>query len=197
VRNRLVSTYVLLLCMVLVALEVPFAIALSNRETERVVADRLADATRFASLAAPALRSGELESLKDELLSYYTLYGIATMLVDQDQRVLSVFGTSVTDFDTTVRGALAGRQVSSPATLWPWQSQRLVVAVPVSDGGAVLGSILLASPTGHGRRSVVIAWLALGAGGLLAVVACVVTAYWLAGWVLRPVTRLRARIFGS
>ena len=92
VRNRLVGTYVLLLCMVLVALEVPFAIALSNRETERVVADRLADATRFASLAAPALRSGELESLKDELRSYYTLYGIATMLVDQDQRVLSVFG---------------------------------------------------------------------------------------------------------
>src|SRR3954447_7819354 len=168
--------------MVLVALEVPFAIALSNRETERVVADRLADATRFASLAAPSLRSGELESLKDELRSYYTLYGIATMLVDQDQRVLSVFGTPVTDFDTTVRGALAGRQVSDPSTLWPWQSQRLIVAVPVSDGGAVLGSILLASPTGHSRRSVVIAWLSLGIGGLLAVVACVVTAYWLGGW---------------
>jgi len=194
VRNRLVSTYVLLLCMVLAALEVPFAIALCNRETERVVADRLADATRFASLAAPALRSGELESLKDELRSYYSLYGIATMLVDQDQRVLSVLGAPVTDFDVIVRGALAGRQVSTPATLWPWQSQRLVVAVPVSDGGAVLGSILLASPTGHGRRSVLIAWLALGMGGLLAVVACVVTAYWLAGWVLRPVTRLDAAV---
>ena len=191
-RNRLVGTYVLLLFMVLVALEVPFAIALSNRETERVVADRLADATRFASLAAPALRSGELESLRDELRSYYTLYGIATMLVDQDQRVLSVFGTPVADFDTTARGALAGRQVSTPSTIWPWQSQRLIVAVPVSDGGAVLGSVLLASPTGHARRSVIVAWLALGIGGLLAVAACVVTAYWLAGWVLRPVTRLDA-----
>ncbi|WP_030438028.1 sensor histidine kinase [Actinoplanes subtropicus] len=191
-RNRLVGTYVLLLFMVLVALEVPFAIALSNRETERVAADRLADATRFASLAAPALRSGELESLKDELRSYYTLYGIATMVVNQDQQVLSVYGAPVADFDTVARGALAGRQVSTPSTLWPWQSQRLIVAVPVSDGGAVLGSILLASPTGHGRRSVVVSWLALGIGGLLAVVACVVTAHWLAGWVLRPVTRLDA-----
>ena len=36
-RNRLVGTYVLLLCMVLLALEVPLAIALTNRETERVV----------------------------------------------------------------------------------------------------------------------------------------------------------------
>jgi signal transduction histidine kinase len=114
------------------------------------------------------------------------------MLVDQDQKVLSVFGAPVTDFATTVRGALAGRQVSTPSTLWPWQSQRLIVAVPVSDGGAVLGSVLLASPTGHSRRSVVISWLALGIGGLLAVAACVVTAYWLAGWVLRPVTRLDA-----
>ncbi|MCU7726219.1 HAMP domain-containing histidine kinase [Actinoplanes sp. KI2] len=191
-RNRLVGTYVLLLCMVLVALEVPFAIALSNRETERVVADRLADATRFASLAAPALRSGRLESLKDELRSYYALYGIATMLVDQDQRVLSVFGSPATDFDTTVRGALAGRQVSTPSTLWPWESQRLIVAVPVSDGGAVLGSVLLASPTGHARRSEVVSWLSLGIGGLLAVAACIATAYWLAGWVLRPVTRLDA-----
>ena len=108
-RNRLVSTYVLLLCMVLAALEVPFAIALCNRETERVVADRLADATRFASLAAPALRSGELESLKDELLSYYTLYGIATMLVDQDQPGLRILRGD--DFGLVEGpGRLTGRQ---------------------------------------------------------------------------------------
>ena len=191
-RNRLVGTYVLLLCMVLLALEIPFAVALTNRETERVVADRLADATRFASLAAPALRSGELESLTDELRRYSDLYGIATMLVDQDQRVLSVFGAPVTDAGVTIRGALAGRQVSTPSTVWPWQSQRLIVAVPVSDGGAVLGIVLTASPTGHSRASIVLTWTALGLGGVLAVAICVVTAYWLAGWVLRPVTRLDA-----
>ena len=89
-------------------------------------------------------------------------------------------------------GALAGRQVSTPSTLWPWQSQRLIVAVPVSDGGAVLGSVLLASPTGGRPQPVLVAWLALGLGGVLAVAACVVTAYWLAGWVLRLVTRLDA-----
>ncbi|WP_433293555.1 sensor histidine kinase [Actinoplanes sp. CA-030573] len=191
-RNRLVGTYVLLLCMVLLALELPLAVALTTRETERVEADRLADATRFASLAAPALRSGELESLRDELHRYTDLYGIATMVVDQDQRVLSDFGPPVRDAGLAIRAALAGRQVGTPETLWPWQSRPLIVAVPVSDGGAVLGIVLTASPTGHSRRVVTLSWLVLGLGGLLAVAACLVTAHRLAGWVLRPVTRLDA-----
>lgn len=194
-RRRLVITYVLLLCMVLLALEVPLAVSLTNRETQRVLADRLADATRFGSLAAPAMRTGELESLTDELRRYHDLYGIGTMLVDQDQRVLSVFGGPVPDPEyagLAIRGALAGRQVGTPGTLWPWQEHPLVVAVPVSDGGAVLGTVLTVSPTARNRRAVVSAWLELGLVGLLAVAACVIAALRLASWVLRPVTRLDA-----
>ena len=192
-RRRLVITYVLLLCMVLLALEVPLAVSLTNRETERVLADRLADATRFASLAAPAMRTGELESLTDELRRYHDLYGIGTMLVDQDQQVLSAFGTPDPDrTGVAIRGALAGRQMGLPATLWPWQEEPLIVAVPVSDGGAVLGTVLTVSPTGRNRRTVVSNWLELGLVGLLAVAACIIAALRLAGWVLRPVTRLDA-----
>jgi len=189
-RTRLVSTYVLLLCLVLLALEVPLAVTLTNRETERITADRLADATRFASLAAPALRSGELAALTDELRRYQELYGIGTLLVDQDQRVLSAFGTDYAG--PAVRGALAGRQVGEPGTLWPWRAGPLVVAVPVSDGGAVLGALLTVSPTARNRRAIVVTWLELGLAGLLAVAVCVLAALRLAGWVLRPVTRLDA-----
>jgi signal transduction histidine kinase len=194
-RRRLVSTYVLLLCMVLLALEVPLAVSLTNRETQRVLADRLADATRFAALAAPAMRSGDLDTLTDELRTYHELYGIGTMLVDQDQQVLSVFGGPAPDpehTDLAIRGALAGRQVGTPATLWPWQEHPLVVAVPVSDDGGVLGTVLTISPTWRNRREIISSWLELGLVGLLAVAACVITALRLAGWVLRPVTRLDA-----
>ena len=194
-RRRLVITYVLLLCMVLLALEVPLAVSLTNRETQRVLADRLADATRFASLAAPAMRTGELDSLTDELRRYHELYGIGTMLVDQDQQVLSVFGRPVPDPEhagLAIRGALAGRQVGTPSTLWPWQEHPLVVAVPVSDGGAVLGTVLTVSPTGRNRRAVFSSWLELGLVWLLAVAACIIAALRLASWVLRPVTRLDA-----
>ncbi|GAB1640747.1 ATP-binding protein [Krasilnikovia sp. MM14-A1259] len=194
-RRRLMIIYLLLLSMVLIALEVPLAVSLTNSETDRVQADRLADATRFASLAAPAMRTGELESLIDEMRRYHELYDVGTMLVDQDQQVLSVFGSPLEDTDsaeTAMRGALAGREVGTPNTLWPWSSRDLVVAVPVSDGGAVLGIVLTASPTGHNRRVIVSTWLELSLVGLLAVVACFIAAHRLAGWVLRPVTRLDA-----
>jgi signal transduction histidine kinase len=194
-RTRLVATYGLLLCMVLLALEVPLAVSMTNRETQQTLADRLADATRFASLAVPAMRTGELESLTDELHRYHDLYGIGTLLVDQDQQVLSAFGApapGLAEADLAIRGALAGRQMSTPATLWPWQEDRLLVAVPVGNGGTVLGAVLTVSPTGKSRRVIVVAWAELSLGGLLAMVACVLAALRLANWVLRPVTRLDA-----
>ncbi|GGN84356.1 two-component sensor histidine kinase [Actinoplanes lobatus] len=191
-RRRLVVTYLLLLCMVLLALAIPLAVTVASRETDRAVADRLADATRFASLAAPAVRSGELDALTDELRRYQELYGIGTMLVDQDQRVLSVFGSRPADPAGAIRGALAGHQVGSPETLWPWTTEPLVVAVPVSDGGAVLGVVLTVSPTDRNRRAVLVVWLVLAMVGAIAVAACLTTAHRLAGWVLRPVTRLDA-----
>lgn len=194
-RRRLVSTYVLLLCMVLLALEVPLAVSLTNRETQRVLADRLADATRFAALAAPALRGNEFDTVKAELRRYYDLYGIGSVLLDQDAQVKSVFGGPLPGDERmhpAIRGALAGRQMGTPTTLWPWQEQPLIVAVPVNDGGAVLGTVVTISPTSRNRRAVISSWLELGLLGLLAVVACVVTALRMAGWVLRPVTRLDA-----
>jgi signal transduction histidine kinase len=192
VRRRLVITYLLLLCMVLLALEIPLAATVASRETDGAVADRLADATRFASLAAPAVRSGDMDALNDELRRYQELYGIGVMMFDQDQVVLSAFGTRPAEPAVAVRGALAGHQVSSPGTLWPWVREPLMVAVPISDGGAVLGVVLTVSPTDRSRRDVLIVWLVLTLVGVLAVAACLTTADRLASWVLRPVTRLDA-----
>ncbi|GIE31652.1 two-component sensor histidine kinase [Actinoplanes italicus] len=191
-RRRLVITYLLLLCMVLLALEIPLAVTVASRETDGAVADRLADATRFASLAAPAVRSGDMDALNDELRRYQELYGIGVMLFDQDQVVLSAFGTRPAAPAVAVRGALAGHQVSSPGTLWPWVREPLMVAVPISDGGAVLGVVLTVSPTDRSRRDVLTVWLVLTLVGALAVAACLTTADRLASWVLRPVTRLDA-----
>jgi signal transduction histidine kinase len=193
VRWRLVTSYVLLLCLVLLAVEVPLAWVLASRETQRVAADRLADATRFASLAAPALRTGELQSLIDELRRYDDLYGIGTLLVDQDQQVISEFGAAGRDRSAAgvaIRSALAGHLTGTPGVLWPWQRAPLVVAVPVNDGGVVLGAVVTISPAGRERRSVAESWLQLVAIWLAAVAVCVLTALRLAGWVLRPVIRL-------
>ncbi|MFI7606179.1 ATP-binding protein [Micromonospora sp. NPDC049366] len=193
-RRRLVISYLLLMVLVLIALETPLALTLATRETDRVRADRLADATRFASLAGPALRGGVPGPLDTELRSYDELYGIGAAVVDRDRRtvVASPSWRTAVGAAEALDTALAGQQSSGPESVWPWEVGRVVVAVPINDGGEVLGAVVTVTPT-EDLRGTVGAWWALLAGiGTLAVVACVVLAFGLAGWVLRPVTELDA-----
>lgn len=193
-RRRLVISYLLLLALVLLALETPLAVTLANRETDRVRADRLADATRFASLAGPALRGGGSGALNGELASYEGLYAIGAAVVDRELNTVAVSTgyRSVAATDAALRTALAGQQYTGPESVWPWVDGPLVVAVPINDGGEVLGAVITTSPVDQVRRTVTAWWLLLAVIGLLAVLACVLTAFGLAGWVLRPVTELDA-----
>ncbi|MFF5177963.1 sensor histidine kinase [Micromonospora sp. NPDC000316] len=192
-RRRLVISYLLLMVLVLVGLESPLAITLASRETERVRADRLADATRFASLAGPALRGGAPGPIEAELRSYGELYGIGAAVVDRDRDI--VVGSALwpaADTSTVLDTALSGQQVSHPESVWPWSAGPVVVAVPINDVGEVLGAVVIVTPADEIRRAVVAWWLLLALAGLLFVLACVLTAFGLAGWVLRPVTELDA-----
>ncbi|XTZ16642.1 ATP-binding protein [Micromonospora echinospora] len=193
-RRRLVISYLLLMALVLVALETPLAVTLANRETDRVRADRLADATRFASLAGPALRGGGTGQLDGELASYEKLYGISAAVVDREQRTVAVSAgyRSSPDTELALRVALSGQQFTGTESVWPWVDGPIVVAVPINDGGEVLGAVVTTSPVDAVRRAVTTWWLALAVIGLLAVLACVLTAFGLAGWVLRPVIELDA-----
>ncbi|MGR6318396.1 HAMP domain-containing sensor histidine kinase [Micromonospora soli] len=193
-RRRLVISYLLLMVLVLLALETPLAATLATRETDRVRADRLADATRVASLAGPALRGGGPGPLDAELAAYDELYGIGAAVVDRDRRTVAAsvswkFGPGA---DAALNTALAGQQFSGPESVWPWVDGPVLVAVPINDGGEVLGAVVTATPAGKVRHTITTWWLLLAGIGLLAVLACVSTAFGLAGWVLRPVTELDA-----
>ncbi|MET8119580.1 HAMP domain-containing sensor histidine kinase [Micromonospora sp. NPDC005189] len=193
-RRRLVISYLLLMVLVLIALETPLAATMASSETERIRADRLADATRFASLAGPALRDGGPGAIESELTSYDNLYAIGAAVVDRD-RSTSVSSPSWQPGPGTAAVldiALSGQQTSAPESVWPWTTGPVVVAVPINDGGEVLGAVVIVTPSGPIRRAVVFWWLLLALAGLLAVLACVLTAFGLAGWVLRPVTELDA-----
>ncbi|MEU1967100.1 HAMP domain-containing sensor histidine kinase [Micromonospora sediminicola] len=191
-RRRLVISYLLLMVLVLFALETPLAVTLASRETDRVRADRLADATRFASLAGPALRGGGPGPLGGELAAYDDLYGIGAAVVDRDRRTVAASPRWELGAGTgpALDTALSGQQFSGPESVWPWVDGPLVTAVPINDGGEVLGAVVTTTPADPVRRTVTAWWLLLAGIGLLAVLACVSTAFGLAGWVLRPVTEL-------
>ncbi|WP_018588153.1 ATP-binding protein [Salinispora arenicola] len=193
-RRRLVISYLLLMVLVLIALETPLAATLASRETERVRADRLADATRFASLADAALRGGSPSPIRSELDSYDELYGIGAAVVDRDRRTVVASASWRPAHGTRVAldVALSGQQASGPESVLPWVGGPIVVAVPINDGGEVLGAVVITTPVDRVRETVTTWWLLLALAGLLAVLACVSTAFALAGWVLRPVTDLDA-----
>jgi signal transduction histidine kinase len=195
VLRRLVVIYLLLMGLVLLALEIPLGLVLVNRDTQQVATDRLADATRFASIAGPALRTDEATAVKeveDEFVRYQELYDIRVAVLNRERTVVTSSSPSTLDDEalSAVHEALTGRPISSYETVWPWHGKPLVTAVPVTNGGEVLGAVVTVSPTGRLRERVRAIWLALGGIGLFAVAACVVTAFGLARWVIKPVTEL-------
>ncbi|MET7398647.1 HAMP domain-containing sensor histidine kinase [Dactylosporangium sp. NPDC005572] len=195
-RVRLVGTYLVLLLLVLAALEVPFATIIAGRDTQRLVADRLADATRFATLAEPALRANETAEMSAELVRYDELYGITAIVVDQDahRTVSSRPGAFLDDADVLrqARRALEGREASDDGTVWPWRTDPYVVAVPVGRGGEVIGAVITISPTRDRANAVGTAWSILAGGGLVVLFAGIALAWLLARWTLRPVAELDA-----
>jgi len=157
-RYRLVATYLVLLTLVLLALEIPLAANVAASRTQAVVIDRNADAARLASLADPALRTGETQTLTDELDRYYDLFDITAAVADRDGRLVASTGDPQV-FDTPqVRGwlnqALAGERVGAGRTVWPWQHARLAIAVPVTTAGEVVGAVLTLSPVDKLQASI-------------------------------------------
>ncbi|MFG2044360.1 ATP-binding protein [Dactylosporangium sp. NPDC048998] len=195
-RVRLGAVYLVLLLLVLAALEVPLAMTIAGRDTQRLVADRLADATRFATLAEPALRASDTAELAAELTRYDDVYGVGAIVVDQDAHgvVASHPGIRLADAAVLRQAyrALEGREASDDGTIWPWRTDPLVVAVPVGRGGEVIGAVVIVSPIRDNANGVGTSWSILAGGGLVVLFAGIVAALALARWTLRPVAELDA-----
>jgi signal transduction histidine kinase len=193
-RYRLVGTYLVLLTLVLLALEVPLAANVAASRTQAMVIDRNVDAARFASIADPALRTGETVTLADELTRYYELYGIAAAVADRDGNLVVATGDANLVRTPEIRHwfdqALAGERVGAGRTVWPWQRAPLAIAVPVTTSGEVVGAVVTLSPTGKIRSEITGAWAELAGGGLAAGIVFVIVAVALTRWILRPVAQL-------
>jgi signal transduction histidine kinase len=193
-RHRLVGTYLALLALVLLALELPLAANVATTDTQQMVIDRNVDAARFASLADPALRTGATVTLTEDLRRYYDLYGIAAAVADRDGRLVTQTGDPAAFRTPQVRRwltqALTGERVGAGRTIWPWQHDPLAIAVPVTTSGEVVGAVITLSPVDKVTAEIDRAWAELATGGLVAGIVFVVVAVLLTRWILRPVARL-------
>jgi signal transduction histidine kinase len=191
--RRMLVLYASLLMLVLAALEIPLAIAFAARGTQSLFIDQLNDTARFASLTEPALRTGEMVTLRAELTRYDDLYGIATAVVDRNGTVVLASRGGLVLGETArlrVRDALSGERSDNREVVWPWRRDPMIVAQPVGLGGRVVAAVITISPTTAVRDHTVTRWGELAAAGLAALLVFGFAAVPLTRWVLRPVRRL-------
>jgi signal transduction histidine kinase len=191
--RRMLVLYASLLLLVLAALEIPLAIGFAARSTQNLFIDQLNDTARFASLTEPALRTGEMVTLRAELTRYDDLYGIAAAVIDRNGTVVLASRRGLALGETArlrVRDALSGERSDNKDVVWPWQRAPMIVAEPVGLGGRVVAAVITISPTGAVRSHTLTRWAELAAAGLAAMLVFGFAAVPLTRWVLHPVRRL-------
>lgn len=195
-RRRLIVTYVGLLAMVLLGLSLPLGVVLAARDAQTMFIDRLDDTARFASLAEPALRTGEIADLEARLRQYDSMYEIAAAIVNRDGKLVIASRSTLDTSQALIRGridaALSGQQAGSGDTGWPWRRDPLVVAVPIGTGGEILGAAITVSPRDALTATVGRGWAVLAALAAVALGLGVLATFPLSRWMLRPVLELDA-----
>jgi signal transduction histidine kinase len=191
VRRRLLVTYVTLLAIALLGLDLPLAVTLAVQNAQTMFIDRQGDTARFASLAEPALRTGRVAALEAELSQYDAMFGIVAAVIARDGHLVVASRANVDVADPAVRddvaAALSGQRATFGAAAWPWSGEPLVVAEPVGSGGEIIGAVLTVSPTGA-LHAVTWRSLALLAGASLVVlIVGVASAGPLSRWMLKGV----------
>lgn len=195
-RRRFLAVYLVMLATVLAALAVPYAGTVAARQTQAMFIDQLNDTARFASLAEPALRTGETVTLSAELSRYDELFGVGAAVLDISGRPVVISRPSLPlsrpGTRSRVEAGLAGERSGIDEVVWPWQTGPLVLAEPVGRGGEVIGVALTVAPTGALRGEILRHWALLAAAVGTALGLSLLAALALARWTLRPVRELDA-----
>jgi signal transduction histidine kinase len=197
-RARLVLAAAYLLAAVVIALAVPLGLSVDRRATSELESDVVADTTVLSGRVADLVRLGAGNRLAEVVGEATVGEGARTVVVDLPGRVLADTGGAPAGqaFATAERpefqAALGGRVDVRERHSDTLGEDLLLVTVPVTDRGNVIGALRVSAPMGEVDSSVRSRWLALALIGLAVVGAGLVLAWILAGSMARPVEKLRA-----
>lgn len=189
---RLVTILTFLMMCVLLALGFPLAQSVASQRQDTMFSDRLDDTQYAAALAGDSPPDNAPTALGTQLRQYHDLYGITIARVSRDGRSSSSGGEVRAEGAALgpLQDAWSGRHSANPKMIMPWQDTPMIVAVPVVRSGDVVGAMITVSPTDRLRTDVAWSWGLIGAGELVALALCLLLAYRMASWVLRPVRAL-------
>ncbi|MEQ8718648.1 MAG: ATP-binding protein [Acidimicrobiales bacterium] len=199
--RRLVVSYLAITVVVLVLLEVPFAVFYAQRELERLTADVERDASVIASIYEDDLEAGRTP---DPLPAQRYEARTGARVVVVDARGISVVDTgqpAPRDFATRpeIATALTGERSTGTRPSETLGTELLYVAVPVASSGTVHGALRITLDTSEVDEHVHRFWWGLASIGLVVLAAMGLVGWLIARSVTLPLRRLNAtaRRFGS
>lgn len=189
---RLVAVLAFLMMCVLLALGFPLAYSVAGQRQDTMFSDRLDDTQYAAALAGDSPPDNAPTALGAQLGRYHQLYGITIALVYRDGRSTTQGGEVRAEGAALgpLQAAWSGRHSADPPMIMPWDDEPMIVAVPVVRSGDVIGAMITVSPTYRLRTTIGWNWGLIGAGELAALFLCLLLAYRMASWMLRPVRAL-------
>lgn len=197
--RRLVATYLVLAAVVLVALEVPLGIvhARSQRDDLQTRVER--DAVALGALVEDTLQAGAQPgdpTLRRIVARYAASTGARVVVVGPTGLLLADSDDAralARDFSTRpeIASALEGVVATGTRRSETLDTNLLYVAVPVTSGGVLHGTVRTSVPTSRVDSQIMRYWFILAGVALVVLATVAIAGRWLALWVTRPITDLR------
>ncbi|MGW7002133.1 ATP-binding protein [Streptomyces sp. NPDC054933] len=194
--RRLLLSYLTLALLVLLALEVPFAIVYAHSETSTLSTAMERDAVVLAGLVEEDIETGDAHELPAVISSYTRRTNEHVIVVDRKGDVLADSSPAAVtsgrnlahapDIATALRDERARGTMRDPVL----HGDAYYATAPAASGPLMRGAVRLTAPTADTVARIRTAWTVLAVCGLCVLGAMTVIGLALARWITRPVREL-------
>ncbi|MGP3921938.1 ATP-binding protein [Streptomyces sp. 8N616] len=191
--RRLLASYLGLVLLVLLGLEIPFGLVYARGELSRFSNSIERDAGMLAELAEERIEEGDTAELPELATDYASERGARVVIVDRTGTVLTdSAGTSGADLsaEPDIAAALHNQPTvgthHDPVT----GTETRYATMPGSSGSTIRGALRISYPTTVLTDRIHDIWLTLALTGLGILAAVALIAFTLARWIVRPVHAL-------
>ncbi|BCJ47498.1 two-component sensor histidine kinase [Actinoplanes ianthinogenes] len=186
--RRLLLSYLSLVLLVLLALEIPLGILYTRGTAERFLAAMERDAVVLAERSEEAIEEGERDRVPGLLSEYTRGMGGRVVVVDDDGLLVadSAPGRSSPADPPALTAALREqRSAGFHAATGEW-----VVTLPAASGTTIRGAVQVSFPASAGTEQARHVWWVLSGAGLAVLLIAAAVAAGLARWMTRPLRDL-------
>lgn len=191
--RRLLASYLGLVLLVLLGLEIPFGIVYARGELSRFSNSIERDAGMLAELAEERIEEGDSGELPELAADYAADTGARVVIVDKAGIVLTdTAGPAGADLSARpdIAAALRNQPTVGTARDTATGTETRYATMPGASGTTIRGALRLSRPTTVLEDRVHDIWLTLAVIGLGVLAAVALIAIALARWIVRPVNAL-------